>query len=61
MNMDKGKNEVDQSFVLFKQSLKEQNMFKQMDQGDNMNRLMRGRSAYKHMLVEKLLEKGTRA
>jgi len=32
-----------------------------MDQGENLSKLKRGRSAYKAQLIDNLMEKGTRA
>lgn len=59
--MDKGKREVEQSILEYKQSLREVNMFKHLDQGENMQRLKRGRSAYREKLAERLIQKGQRA
>ena len=59
-NMDKSKDEINHSFAVFKQSLREMNMFKKLDQDCNMDKLKRGRSAYKAQLVESIIEKGSR-
>ena len=58
--MDKSKEEIHHSLNLFKNSLREINMFKKLDQDENMHKLRKGRSAYKAKLVDSIIEKGTR-
>lgn len=60
-NMDKGVKEVRESINEYKQSLKEFNMFKHIESTENIQRLQRGRSAYRDKLAEKLIQKGQRA
>lgn len=53
--------DINRSISNYKKSLHETNMFKQMDQQANYNRLKRAQSAYKEKLVDKLFQKGQRA
>lgn len=59
--MDKGLVEINRSINDYKQSLRETNMFRHLDQNQNLKRLKRAQSAYKEKLVVKLMEKGQRA
>lgn len=59
--MEQGKQEVDQSIKDYKRTLREFNTFKQIDQEENLEKLRKGRSAYREKLAEKLLVKSQRA
>lgn len=59
--MDKGIQDIELSFANYKQDLRDLNLFKHLDNNDNLKRLNRARSAYKNKLVDKILEKGSRA
>lgn len=58
--MDESKRVIENSKYDYSSALKEQNMFKFMDQGENLKKVKRGHSAYKRNLVEKIIEKGQR-
>lgn len=58
--MDNSKKFIDNSKIEFMTAKKEENMFKFMDQGENLNKVKRGHSAYKRQLAERILEKGQR-
>jgi len=60
-SMDHSKRQVDQSINNYKRSLKELNMYKHIDQDENMQRLRRGRSAYREKLAKQIVQKGQRA
>ena len=53
--------QLDSSKLEFMNAKKETHMFKFLDQGENMQKVKRGQSAYKKHLVDKLMVKGNRA
>ena len=51
---------IESSKLDYMSAKKEENMFKFMDQGENLKKLKRGHSAYKRQLVDKIIDKGIR-
>ena len=51
---------IESSKIDYMSAKKEENMFKFLDQGENLKKIRRGHSAYKRQLVEKIIDKGTR-
>ena len=58
--MEHSKKSLDNSMIEFRSALKETNVFKQLDHEENMKKVRKGQSAYKQLLVDRIMEKSNR-